>query len=114
MNSQLWRLGVDEWIPFCQGMRWRNIVREGEKKEGLIILYPSFLEDPGFENGGKFLVTMIVPMFSVTLYLLLYMRGIMIGTYYMLRGTLDTQQFRVLALLRLSFKMMTFVVRAKI
>ena len=79
--------------------------------QSLIILYPSFLEDPGFENGVKFLVTMIVPMFSVTLYVLLYLRGIMIGTYYMLRGTLDTE-FRVLTLLRFSFNMLTFVVCA--
>ena len=86
---------------------------EGERREGLRILYPSFLEDPGFEKGVKFLVTMTVLMFSVTLHVLLYLRRIMIGAYNMLRGTLD-KQFIVLTLLRLSFKMLTFVVCAMI
>ena len=78
--------------------------------QSLIILYPNFLEDPGFENGVKFLVTAIIPLFSLVLYVVLYCHGIMVGAYHMLRGTLT--QYRLLTLLRFSFNMLTFVVCA--
>ena len=44
--------------------------------------------------GVKFLVTMNVPKFSVTFYVLLYLHRIMIGTYYTSRGTLDHEDWK--------------------
>ena len=78
--------------------------------QSLIILYPSYMEDLGFENGVKFLVTVIIPLFSFVFYVVLYYQGIMVGAYYMLRGTLT--QYRLLTLLRFSFNIMTVIVCA--
>ena len=54
--------------------------------QGLIVQSPSLLESQCFEKVTKFVVTVAVPVYTLTLYSTLYFLGVKTGFYIIIRG----------------------------